>query len=127
MLGTAACSNGSDGNGASRYCDVVKQVQAGVDPLADQSIYADPARLKEALLARVHTYTELAASAPDAARADASAVRDAVIKVNNALSRADYASAAANTDPTVKAVVSDQALLDAQARLAAFNAEHCAN
>ena len=42
---TAACDTGGT-SGASRYCDVVKVVQAGADPLADQSIYGDPARLE---------------------------------------------------------------------------------
>ena len=45
VLGTAACDTGGS-SGASRYCDVVKVVQAGADPLADQSIYGDPARLR---------------------------------------------------------------------------------
>jgi hypothetical protein len=41
VLGMAACDTGGS-SGASRYCDVVKVVQAGADPLADQSIYGDP-------------------------------------------------------------------------------------
>ena len=48
-----------------------------------------------------------------------------MIKVNNALSAAGYQSAAANTDPTVQAVLADQGLQDAQARLAAYDADHC--
>jgi hypothetical protein len=124
VVGAAACDTGGT-SGASRYCDVVKQVQAGADPLADQSIYGDPGRLKAALAVRVKTYTDLAADAPDAVRADANAVRDSVIKVNNALNAAGYQSAAANTDPTVQAVLADTALHDAQARLAAYDAEKC--
>ncbi len=124
VVTTAACDTGGT-SGASRYCDVVKQVHASVDPLADQSIYGDPARLKDALIARVKTYTDLAGRAPDKIRADAGTVRDGVIKVNNALAAAGYQSAAANTDPTVQAVLSDQALQDAQARLAAYDAAHC--
>ena len=127
-LGLALVASGCDtggSSGASRYCDVVKQVEAGVDPLADQAIFSDPARLKAALDVRVKTYSALAASAPEEVRADASAVRDGVIKLNNALSAAGYQSAAANSDPAVQAVVSDQALQDAQGRLAAYDAEHC--
>jgi hypothetical protein len=125
LVVAAACDAGGM-SGASRYCDVVKQVQASVDPLADQSIYGDPARLKDALIARVKTYTDLAGRAPDEIRPDANTVRDSVIKVNNALAAAGYQSAAANSDPTVQAVLSDQALQDAQARMAAYDAEHCA-
>ena len=125
VLGTAACDTGGT-SGASRYCDVVKVVQAGADPLADQSIYGDPARLKAALEVRVKTYTDLAAAAPKEVQADADTVRDEVIKVNNALNAAGYQSAAANNDPIVKAVLADQGLQDAQARLAAYDAEHCA-
>jgi hypothetical protein len=124
LLGVTACDNGA-GSGASRYCDVVKVVQAGADPLADQSIYGDPAKLKAALEVRVKTYTDLAAAAPKDVQADADTVRDSVIKVNNALNAAGYQSAAANSDPTVKAVLADQALQDAQSRLAAYDAEHC--
>ncbi len=126
LLFTTSCG-ASDNNGASRYCDIVKQVQAGVDPLADQSIFGDPTRLKDALIARVKTYTDLAGRAPDEIRADASTVRDGVIKVNNALAAAGYQSAAANSDPNVQAVLGDQGLEDAQARLAAYDAEHCTN
>ncbi len=126
VLLLGACDTGGT-SGASRYCDVVKQVQAGVDPLADQAIFGDPARLKTALLARVKTYTDLAAAAPDAVRTDANTVRDGVIKLNNALNAAGYQSAAANSDPTVKAVLADTSLQDAQARLAAYDAEKCAS
>jgi hypothetical protein len=126
VLGAAACDTGGT-SGASRYCDVVKVVQAGVDPLSDQSIYGDPARLKAALATRVQTYTDLAAAAPSEVRADASTLRDDVIKVNNALSAAGFQSVAANTDPTVQAVLSDPALQAAQGRLAAYDAEHCAS
>lgn len=124
VIVAGACDTGGT-SGASRYCDVVKQVQAGADPLADQSIYGDPARLKAALVARVKTYTDLAGRAPDEVRADASTVRDSVIKVNNALATAGYQSVAANSDPTVQAVLADPALHDAQGRLAAYDAEHC--
>ena len=124
VLGTAACDSGGT-NGASRYCDVVKQVQAGADPLADQSIYGNPDRLKAALAVRVKTYTDLAANAPSDIRADANMVRDGVIKINNALDAAGFQSVAANTDPTVQAVLSDPALQAAQSRLAAYDAEHC--
>ena len=124
VLGATACDAGSS-SGASRYCDVVKQVQASVDPLADQSIYSDPGRLKDALMVRVKTYTDLAAQAPDEIRPDANTVRDGVIKVNNALAAAGYQSAAANRDPTLQAVLNDQGLHDAQARLAGYDAEHC--
>ena len=105
---------------------MVKQVQAGADPLADQSIYGDPDRLKAALSVRVKTYTDLAADAPAEIRADANTVRDGVIKINNALDAAGFQSAAANTDPTVQGVLSDPALQEAQRRLAAYDAEHCA-
>jgi hypothetical protein len=124
VLGTTGCDNGGT-SGASRYCDVVKVVQAGVDPLSDQSIYGDPARLQAALEVRVKTYTDLAAAAPKEIRADADTVRDGVIKVNNALKAAGYQSAAANSDPTVKAVLSDKSLQDAQSRLGTYDAEHC--
>jgi hypothetical protein len=124
VLGATACDTGGT-SGASRYCDVVKQVQAGVDPLADQAIFTDPARLKAALAVRVKTYTDLAAEAPEAIRTDANAVRDGVIKLNNALNAAGYQSAAANSDPTVKAVLADTSLQDAQGRLAAYDAEKC--
>ena len=60
------------------------------------------------------TYTDLAAAAPTEVHADANTVRDGVIKVNNALNAAGYQSAAANTDPTVQAVLADQRLQDAQ-------------
>ena len=125
VLVTAACDSGGT-NGASRYCDVVKQVQAGADPLADQSIYGDPDRLRAALAVRVKTYTDLAANAPSEIRADASTVRDGVIKVNNALDAAGFQSVAANSDPTVQEVLSDPALQAARGRLAAYDAEHCA-
>ena len=126
LVGAAGCS-GSDTDGATRYCDVVKQVQAGVDPLADQSIYADPAGLKDALIVRVKTYTDLAARAPDEVKADAATLRDGVIRVNNALSAADYRSAAANTDPAVQAVLGDAAFQAAAARLAGYNADYCSD
>jgi hypothetical protein len=126
VTAAAACDTAST-SGASRYCDVVKQVQASVDPLADQSIYADPARLKDALVARVKTYTDLAGRAPDEIRPDANLVRDGVIKVNNALAAAGYQSVAANSDPTVQAVLADPALQAAQSRLASYDTEHCSS
>jgi hypothetical protein len=126
LVAATACDTGGT-SGASRYCDVVKVARAAVDPLSDQSIYGDPARLKAALATRVKTYTDLAADAPSEVRAAANTVRDGVIKVNNALSDAGYQSAAANTDPTVQAVLSDPALQDAQSQLAAYDAEHCAS
>ena len=124
VLGATACDTGGT-SGASRYCDVVKVVQAGVDPLSDQSIYGDPARLQAALEVRVKTYTDLAAAAPQEIRTDANTLRDGVIKVNNALKAAGYQSAAANSDPTVQAVLADQSLQDAQSRLGAYDAKHC--
>jgi hypothetical protein len=120
----AACSGGS-GSGTARYCDVVKVAEAGTDPLADQVIYNDPTRLKAALRVRVQTYTDLAARAPSDISSDASTVRDGIIKVNNALAKHDYQSAAANTDADLQAALNDQAFADATDRLRAFNAKTC--
>jgi hypothetical protein len=118
----AACGSGST---ASRYCDVVKVAEVATDPLADQAIYNDPDRLKAAFVARVRTYTDLAARAPSAISAAADTVRDRLITVNNALAKHGYQSAAANTDPDVQAAVNDPAFTDATERLRAYNAAHC--
>lgn len=117
-----ACSGGSS---AARYCDVVKVAEVATDPLADQAIYNDPDRLKAAFVARVRTYTDLAARAPSAIKADAGTVRDSLIKVNNALAAHGYQSAAANSDPTVQAALNDPAFTAATEKLRAYDAEHC--
>jgi hypothetical protein len=117
-----ACTSES---GTARYCDVVKVAEAATDPLADQAIYNDPVRLKAALGARVQTYTDLAARAPSAINADASTVRDSIIKVNNALAKHDYQSAAANTDPDLQAALNDPAFADATQRLRDYNTKTC--
>jgi hypothetical protein len=124
-IGTAAtaCSAGSPT--ASRYCDVVKQVQASADPLSDQAIYSDPTRLRDALAARVATFTDLAAQAPAEIRADADTLRDGLIKINNALSKAQFQSAAANSDPVVQGVLADPGFKDALTRVEDYNANHC--
>ncbi|HKA02710.1 MAG TPA: hypothetical protein VKD67_00225 [Acidimicrobiales bacterium] len=119
----SACSSG--GSSAARYCDVVKVAEVATDPLADQAIYNDPDRLKTAFVARVRTYTDLAARAPSAIKADANTVRDSLIKVNNALAAHGYQSAAANSDPTVQAALNDPAFTAATGRLRAYNAAHC--
>jgi hypothetical protein len=118
----AACSSGSS---ASRYCDIVKVAEVATDPLADQAIYNDPERLKTAFVARVRTYTDLAARAPSAISADADTVRDSLVKVNNALAAHGYQSAAANSDPTVQAALNDPAFTASTDKLRAYNAEHC--
>jgi hypothetical protein len=117
-----ACSGGSS---AARYCDVVKVAEVATDPLADQAIYNDPDRLKAAFVARVRTYTDLAARAPSPIKADAGTVRDSLIKVNNALAAHGYQSAAANSDPTVQAALNDPAFTAATEKLRAYDAEHC--
>jgi hypothetical protein len=119
----AACSSSS--SSAARYCDVVKVAEVATDPLADQAIYNDPERLKTAFVARVRTYTDLAARAPSEISADANTVRDSLIKVNNALAAHGYQSAAANSDPTVQAAVKDPAFTTATDKLRSYNAEHC--
>jgi hypothetical protein len=126
LLGVAvlsACSNST--SGTARYCDVVKVAEAGADPLADQAIYGDPARLQAAMKARATTYADLAARAPKEIRADADTVRDGVIRVNNALAKHGYQSAAANSDAELQAVLNDQAFADATQRLREFNAKTC--
>jgi hypothetical protein len=124
MIGTAsACGAGSPT--ASRYCDVVKQLQASADPLSDQAIYSDPARLRDALAARVATFTALAAQAPDEIRTDADTLRDGFIKINNALSTAQFQSAAANSDPVVQGVLADPGFQSALTHVEDYNANHC--
>ncbi|HEY1280765.1 MAG TPA: hypothetical protein VGF22_13900 [Acidimicrobiales bacterium] len=119
----AACSD--SGSSAARYCDVVKVAEVATDPLADQAIYNDPDRLKAAFLARVRTYTDLAARAPAEIRADAATVRDNLIKVNNALATHEYQSAAANADPALQSALTDPAFAASTDDLRQYNAEHC--
>jgi biopolymer transport protein ExbD len=118
----AACSSSSS---AARYCDVVKVAEVATDPLADQAIYNDAERLKTAFVARVRTYTDLAARAPSEISADANTVRDSLIKVNNALAAHGYQSVAANSDPTVQAALNDPAFTAATDKLRSYNAQHC--
>jgi hypothetical protein len=125
VLVGAACTG--SGNSVARYCDLVKVAEAGSDPLADQAIYNDPVLLKSAMRARVQTYTDLAGRAPSAIRTDASAVRDGVLRVNNALAKHDYHSSTANNDPEVQAVMNDPAFAAAAERLKAYNADTCVN
>jgi hypothetical protein len=122
--GLAACSSGGTGATAS-YCDLVKVAAAGTDPLADQSIFNDPAHLQAAMKARVQQYTDLAAKAPAEIAADAGTVRDDVIKVNNALAKHGYQSIAANSDPDLQAALNDQTLTAAAQRLMQFDADKC--
>jgi hypothetical protein len=118
-----ACGAGSPT--ASRYCDVVKRVQASADPLSDPAIFSDPAKLRDALAARVATFTDLAAQAPDEIRTDASALRDGLIKINNALSKAEFQSAAANSDPVVQGVLADPGFQSALTNVENYDANHC--
>ena len=122
VVALAACSSGSS---AARYCDVVKVAEVATDPLADQAIYNDPERLKTAFVARVRTYTDLAARAPSDIKADAATVRDSLIKVNNALAAHGYQSAAANDDPAVQAALKDPAFAAATDKLRTYDAQHC--
>ena len=119
----AACSD--SGSSAARYCDVVKVAEVATDPLADQAIYNDPAKLKAAFLARVRTYTDLAARAPSEIRTDAATVRDNLIKVNNALAAHGYQSVAANADPSLQSALNDPAFAASTEKLRAYDAQHC--
>ena len=119
----AACSD--SGSSAARYCDVVKVAEVSTDPLADQAIYNDPEKLEAAFLARVRTYTDLAARAPSEIRTDAATVRDNLIKVNNALAAHGYESAAANADPALQAALTDPAFAASTEKLRSYDAQHC--
>ena len=109
-----------------KYCDVVRQAEATYDPLAHPGALGDPTTLRRTLTDRVTTLSALAASAPDAVRADATVVRDRVTTVVNALAAKSYIAAAADVDPAVAAVLADAGFADATKRLAAFNASSCA-
>jgi hypothetical protein len=122
-LAVTACASST--SGVARYCDIVKVAEVATDPLADQAIYNDPERLKAAFVARVRTYTDLAARAPSEISADADTVRDSLIKVNNALAAHGYQSAAANSDPTVQAALNDPAFTTATDKLRSYDAQHC--
>jgi hypothetical protein len=119
----AACSD--SGSSAARYCDIVKVAEVATDPLADQAIYNDPEKLKAAFLARVRTYTDLAARAPAEIRTDAATVRDNLIKVNNALAAHGYQSAAANADASLQSALTDPAFAASTEKLRAYDAQHC--
>jgi hypothetical protein len=123
VAAVAACS--SNASGVAKYCDIVKVAEVAADPLADQAIYNDPAKLKAAFVARVKTYTDLAARAPSEVRADAATVRDDLIKVNNALAAHGYQSAAANDDPALQAALEDPAFTTSTDKLRTYNAQHC--
>jgi hypothetical protein len=126
LLGLLAAGCSSGAADASRYCDVVKQLQAAADPLADQAIFGNPEQLETALGERVRTFSELAAAAPAEIRTDADTLRDGFIKVNNALSQAHFDSAAANSDPVVQSVLADTGFQDAQGRVETYDTNHCA-
>ena len=121
----AGCSSG-DQRTPVRYCDVVKQLQAAADPLADQAIFGNPEQLEAALGERVRTFSDLAAAAPAEIRTDADTLRDGFIKINNALSQAHFDSAAANSDPVVQSVLADTGFQDAQGRVETYDTNHCA-
>jgi hypothetical protein len=123
VLAAAACSD--SGSSAARYCDIVKVAEVATDPLADQAIYNDPEKLKAAFLARVRTYTDLAARAPSEIRSDAATVRDNLIKVNNALATHGYQSAAANADPALQSALTDPGFAASTDKLRTYNAQHC--
>jgi len=119
----AACSD--SGSSAARYCDVVKVAEVATDPLADQAIYNDPAKLKAAFLARVRTYTDLAARAPSEIRTDGATVRENLIKVNKAPAAHGYQSVAANADPSLQSALNDPAFAASTEKLRAYDAQHC--
>ena len=114
--------------GAARpaaYCDNVKALEAAADPLSDQAIYADPAKLQAALQQRVTAYDRLAGTAPASIKAAADTVRDAFVKLDAAFQAKRYESAAANADPGIAAILSDPAVAAAAQSLTAFDKDTC--
>jgi hypothetical protein len=112
----AAC--GPTGGADGKFCDVARRLEASVDPLADAGVLADPVKLSRALDNRVTIYTALAAAAPKSASADATAVRDGLAKLRDALAADGFRSAAIDSDPNVKKAIDDAAVGAARVSLA---------
>jgi hypothetical protein len=122
LAGLAGCAE--DPN-ATKYCDVVKRIEASADPLGSAAIYQDPTALKTALDDRITTYDELAREAPSALKPSAEKLRDVNSQVRNAWAAVDFRSGALNDDPKVKGLLTDAGLASALAELQAYNVRHC--
>jgi hypothetical protein len=118
----AACGGGSP---STAYCDTVAVAQATADPLADPAVRDDTARLSEAFQQLVATYGRLAQQAPADVRGAASAARDGVVRVSNALAAVSWDAALANQSGDLSAALDDPAYAEALAELRRFNLREC--
>jgi hypothetical protein len=123
-LACGATTVGACSGGGQSYCDVVRRLEVATDPLADQAIYRDPAKLGTALRDRVSVYRQLAAGAPAPRAPPPPRRRDAFVTVNDVLAAKGYASSAAS-DPAVRAVLDDPAVGAATDDLRADAASRC--
>ena len=114
VLGGCGPTGGPNG----RFCDVARRLEASVDPVADAGVLADPAKLSRAMADRVDIYQALAMVAPSAAVDDAMRVRDGFVTINAALATAGYRADALDTDPALKAALSDGSFVAARTSLA---------
>lgn len=115
MLG-ASCS---DTPGASRFCDVVKRIEASADPMADPSVFASPAVLRAAMEIRVRAYADLARVSPDEVAADVRTTAAQIARIDNALAAGGYDSALANST-IVTALMRDDTFIAASRSVERF-------
>ena len=104
LVVVASCS---DVRADAAYCERARTAEATADPLKDDSVAGDPAKLEAAMLARVQSYTALASAAPPSIRADARTLQDAFARLYNALKAVGFDRQRANGDAGVRAVLDD--------------------
>ena len=108
-----------------KYCDVVHQNEAAFDPFSTPGAVTDPVVLRKSLDDQVATASALADVAPDAAHADATTVRQSMIKIANALAVHSFDAKSVDADPAVATLLTESTFQDARRRLEDFNTAHC--
>lgn len=122
--GTAAgCS---DTPTTSRFCDVVKRIEATADPMEDTAVFARPDVLQSALELRVRAYQDLARVAPADISLDALTVAAQLSRITSAFSAAGFKSDAANT-PAITALAQDAGFAKASSSLVRFSTANCSD
>lgn len=122
IVAVGACN---DVRADATYCERARQAEAAADPLENDAVAGDPAKLEAAMLDRVQRYTSLAAVATTESQADARTLQDAFARLYNALKAVGFDRQRANGDAGVRAVLDDAKVGAAVTALQHYNEKAC--
>lgn len=125
MVALGAISGCSNVQASAAYCEQARQAEASADPLKDDAVANDPAKLEAAMLERVQRYTALSANSPSEVRDEARTLQDAFVRLYNALKAIGFDRSRANGDSGVRAVLDDAKVAEAVKSLQRYNEKAC--